>query len=221
MAQALEDSKAAINHCPFWYLSRSRWFGQPKIVSVWVEKEALSGVFEDPCRKLGVPLFACKGYPSISTLYEWHKMVVRARDAIEAEGYQPPTPVILYFGDHDPEGLDIPRAATESIKKIQDLDGEYYDFELERCALNMDQIERYNPPPFWAKESSSRYEGYVEQTGTVDCWELDALEPSVLRDLITERTAAHFDDYTHKVNNEEIEHLRDELREEIRAMVIG
>ena len=55
--------------------------------------------------------------------------------------------------------------------------------EVRRIALNMDQIQQYNPPPNPAKLSDSRGYTYVAEHG-YESWELDALEPSVLVDLI-------------------------------------
>jgi hypothetical protein len=57
------------------------------------------------------------------------------------------------------------------------------DVEVRRIALNIDQVRRYNPPPNFAKETDSRYAGYVERFGE-ECWELDALSPTVIADLI-------------------------------------
>ena len=51
-------------------------------------------------------------------------------------------------------------------------------------ALNMDQVRQYNPPPSFAKEADTRFEGYVTQFGTEECWELDALDPTVIANLI-------------------------------------
>jgi archaellum component FlaG (FlaF/FlaG flagellin family) len=56
--------------------------------------------------------------------------------------------------------------------------------KVERLALNTDQIEQYNPPPNPAKTTDSRYTTYVQQFGD-ESWELDALEPQVIVDLIT------------------------------------
>lgn len=55
--------------------------------------------------------------------------------------------------------------------------------EVVRLALNMDQVEQYDPPPNPTKDTDSRSTGYVEQYGE-DCWELDALDPIVIRDMI-------------------------------------
>ena len=63
---------------------------------------------------------------------------------------------------------------------------------LERLALNIDQVRKYNPPPNPAKTTDSRYRGYIEEFGT-DSWELDALEPSVIATLIRVNVTALVD----------------------------
>lgn len=44
---------------------------------------------------------------------------------------------------------------------------------------------------FEAKVTSARY---IDEHGTEDAWELDALEPTVLRDLIREQVAEHWNE---------------------------
>jgi hypothetical protein len=48
----------------------------------------------------------------------------------------------------------------------------------------MDQVEQYGPPPNFVKEKDSRTGKYRDQFDTDECWELDALEPNVIADLI-------------------------------------
>ena len=55
--------------------------------------------------------------------------------------------------------------------------------KLERLALNMDQVRQYNPPPNPAKTTDSRFAGYIAEFGE-ESWELDALEPRVIVELI-------------------------------------
>ncbi|SRR5581483_4182003 len=52
------------------------------------------------------------------------------------------------------------------------------------CCLNRDQIERYELPPNPAKTKDPRFKGYVRKHGTTSSWELDALEPEVIEDII-------------------------------------
>ena len=66
------------------------------------------------------------------------------------------------------------------------------DFLLERIALNMDQIRRYNPPPNPAKLGDSRSTSYIEQFGDRS-WELDALGPRILVPMIEKAILKYLD----------------------------
>jgi hypothetical protein len=59
-----------------------------------------------------------------------------------------------------------------------------HEIEVRRIALTMRQVRRYRPPANFAKEKDTRFESYVRQFGTRECWELDALSPTVISDLI-------------------------------------
>jgi hypothetical protein len=59
-------------------------------------------------------------------------------------------------------------------------------FRLERIALNYDQVEQYNPPPNPTKLSDTRANEYVSKFG-YESWELDALDPDILVNLIQDK----------------------------------
>jgi hypothetical protein len=65
-----------------------------------------------------------------------------------------------------------------------DITDDQSPWTVKRIALNYDQIERYNPPPNPAKQTDARFQAYMAETGLDESWELDALDPSVLQDLI-------------------------------------
>lgn len=79
------------------------------------------------------------------------------------------------------ENEQYDKALAESHRII---DG-YGRLTINRIALNMDQVEAYDPPPNPTKLTDSRSTGYIDEYGE-ECWELDALEPTVLADLIRE-----------------------------------
>ena len=87
--------------------------------------------------------------------------------------------VINQIGDHDPSGIDMSRDIQERLNNLFGA-----EVELKRIALNMKQIEAYNPPPNPAKLTDTRCQKYISLYGR-QSWELDALEPSVLNQLIT------------------------------------
>lgn len=65
--------------------------------------------------------------------------------------------------------------------------------EVERIALNMNQVRQYGPPPNPAKPTDSRYEHYKRTYGE-NCWELDALNPQVIDKLITDKILKYRED---------------------------
>lgn len=152
------------------------WKLQNQRVEVWVEKDALSDVVLRACDPLHVPVMACKGYMSASAM--WEAAYCRMR-----ENYymlNQPT-VILHLGDHDPSGVDM----TRDIQERLNLFSCDCPIHVNRIALTMEQIEDQCPPPNPAKETDPRSKGYRELYGN-ESWELDALEPSYIVDLITD-----------------------------------
>jgi len=89
---------------------------------------------------------------------------------------------IIHLGDHDPSGLDMSRDIRERIDMFMSRHpGKALNFELNRIALNMDQVRQYSPPPNPAKITDSRASKYIKEFGN-ESWELDALEPSLIVD---------------------------------------
>lgn len=156
-----------------------RWKDQPSHLEVWVEKEALADVIERACRAHGIPYMPCKGYMSQSEMW-------RAARRFHAKTSAGKDVVLIHLGDHDPSGVDMTRDIDDRLRMFRGL------CRVRRIALNMDQIEEQQPPPNPAKITDSRAEGYIEKFGD-DSWELDALEPQYMIDLIREVTAEHID----------------------------
>lgn len=65
--------------------------------------------------------------------------------------------------------------------------------EVTKIALTMEQVEQYNPPPNPAKLTDSRAQGYIDKHGA-ESWEVDALPPEVLHQLVEEAILEHLDD---------------------------
>lgn len=153
------------------------WATQPDRVEVWVEKEALANVVERACREYDIPWFCCRGYVSQSAMFE------AAQRHIE---YDVPTH-ILYLGDHDPSGIDMPRDIADRMELFRS----HYT-HVHPIALTMEQIEELNPPPNPAKLSDKRAAKYVAEFGNKS-WELDALKPKYINDLISDKLSEFID----------------------------
>ena len=146
------------------------WKGQKYRPEVWIEKDALVGVIEGVCNELDVPHFSCRGYTSQSEMWVG---AMRLKKHVNARQI----PIIFHLGDHDPSGKDMTRDIFDRMQMFMG------GTKLERLALNMEQVEKYNPPPNPAKLTDSRCAGYIAEFGD-ESWELDALEPSVIAALI-------------------------------------
>jgi hypothetical protein len=146
------------------------WKGQKYRPEVWIEKDALVGVIEGVCNELDVPHFSCRGYTSQSEM--WVGAMRLKKHVNHGQ-----IPIIFHLGDHDPSGKDMTRDIFDRMQMFMG------GTKLERLALNMEQVEKYNPPPNPAKLTDSRCAGYIAEFGD-ESWELDALEPSVIAALI-------------------------------------
>ena len=149
------------------------WANQDKRIEVWIEKDALVGVIEDVCQRNDVPFFSCRGYVSDSEMWSGGIRILNHTKKKDQEV------LILHLGDHDPSGIDMTRDIEERLSLFSD----NATFEMRRIALTMEQIEELSPPPNPAKITDSRYGGYVTRYGE-ESWELDALEPQYIANLI-------------------------------------
>lgn len=86
--------------------------------------------------------------------------------------------VIIYAGDYDPSGLDITRDV-----------GVRTGAEVRRVALSRDQVDYYDLVPMPAKLTDSRLAAMVASEGEAMQVELDAMDPAILLDLISEGVA--------------------------------
>ena len=180
-----------------------KWKDQPLRVEVWVEKDALRGVVGQVCSELDLDHFSCRGYPSWTSLWEASTRLLQAHD----EGKQS---VILHLGDHDPSGIDMSRDIQDRLSRLG------VSAELKRIALTRHQVDTLGLVPSFAKFKDSRAKDYISKHGH-ESWELDALEPAFISDLIRGEVALLRDDdlYSQRESTEEQD------REELSTLVKG
>lgn len=138
----------------------NRMDGQDRKIEIWVEKDALSNVLYRVSSKYHIRLMVNRGYSSVSAMYDAYNRL-NSGD------------VILYFGDHDPSGMDMIRDIKERLAEFG------IDVDVRPIALTMEQIRKFKPPPNPAKITDPRAKWYIEKYGKTS-WELDALPPREL-----------------------------------------
>lgn len=200
------DSPASIvNACVSSYFE-DMWSTQNTRVFVIVEKEALVGVLEGVCHSYDVPLLAARGYPSGTVLREFaHSDLIPALDAGQEC-------LILHLGDHDPSGIDMSRDLNERIAMFAETTDDPDLVMLKRIALNMPQIEEIKPPENPAKSTDARFNDYRKKYGS-SSWELDALSPKYLANLISGEIEAVIDQEEWDLAKERIEEGKGKLRD--------
>ena len=164
-----------------------KWASQEYRFEIWIEKDALTGLINPICKELQIPYFACKGYNSQSAQYEASQ---RFRNYALSETKKV---VVFHLGDHDPSGIDMTRDNHDRLKLLMTNDSSFA-LEFKRIALTMDQIDELQPPPDPAKLTDSRASEYVKKYGD-GSWELDALKPKYIHELIKDFVLDRRDDY--------------------------
>lgn len=175
------------------------WRRQPRRVFVIIEKEALVGVLSPTCNKLDAPILAARGYPSCTVLRDFAN-----EDILPSVDDQDIT--VLHLGDHDPSGIDMTRDLTERISLFC-----RQPVELVRLALTMEQVEERQPPPNPAKTTDSRFQQYMEEFGT-ESWELDALPPEYLVDLVEREIRDRIDEAQWEADERKVEDVKSRIR---------
>jgi len=154
---------------------RNVWNTQPNYLEVWLEKDALSGIFEETLEPYGVTLNVGRGYDGWSSI----------RAAAERYGYEKEV-TVLYFGDFDPSGEDMLRSLRERLLFFGS------EPEIIKCALTFEDVERFHLPPDFTKPGDTRSAAFIEKYGDMAV-ELDALSVEVLRERLEEEVRSRMD----------------------------
>lgn len=193
----------------------SRWYLQPRIAMLVVEKDAIVGTIRRPVQRHQIPWFCLRGYCSWTGVYAWFQQLVELENEIAnwpEDDY--PEVVVLYVGDHDPDGMFIPESMQNIVRSMSEVSGDEIPERItwRRVALTRQQALDIGAPSMGVKMSSSRAPAYVERYG-LDAWETEAMPPAQLRRLVDDEIAALFDQGVHDNNRDRVTAARTELRE--------
>ena len=155
---------------------RNFWRNQPHYVEIWCEKEALSGVLYEVTSQFDVPLMISRGFSSISFLHT----------AAEHISHQNKPAFLYHFGDHDPSGRAIDSNILKKLKQY----APNTPIQFQRMAVTETQIKQYDLMTRPTKQTDSRAKNF--EGGSV---EVDALPPSVLKEMVRLCIDQHLDHY--------------------------
>ncbi len=136
-----------------------RWAGQPNYVEIWFEAAAMMAQFQFHTND-NIPLLAFHGDISIPEKWRSARRLTRRWQELNV-------PVkILYFGDLDTKGMQIPESARKDVEDFARAILDEYDalsfledFEFTRVGLNPDHPAQYNIPENPERPGTYQWEG--------------------------------------------------------------
>ena len=198
------------------YYDKKMWLSQQNFIEVWVEKDALSSLVSRACKEYRVLVFPSRGFSSFTKVKEGIERLYQNTEIISGGVDDPiqnkPT-YVLHLADHDPSGLGM----TQDLKnRFARYDAGF--IEVERIALNIDQVREFDLRPNPVKKADSRTAEYVQTFGN-DCWELDALPPNELQKLIVTEIEGYVDEEAWEATKEEINEGKLEIKEKLKKII--
>lgn len=200
------------------------WQYQPVMPVIFTEKEGLVPYFKMITDNRCVSIYAQKGQAGKSHLHEvvfpWLMGLVAKGKIVK----------ILYLGDCDDDGFQIPVTLLDTITKwadgspgfnVRDLyprcrNKIYHKnsaLKFERVALTPEQVERWNLSRDAINPNSTIAKKFVDYK----C-EIEALEPSILRRLIEERIAESWDDSAEMRRQRKVKRLRPLIKKRVEEL---
>lgn len=154
---------------------------QKNYIEVWIEKDALSAIFKRVAMPYCVSVAVCRGFSSVSFLNEFKTRLTYQTDK---------KPVVLYFGDFDPSGVEMLEAMKTTLQDELNIKG----IEFKRKALLPDDIHTHQIPhnPNALKYTDTRARKHVSAYGEIAV-ELDALPPGILEEKIKDAIESEID----------------------------
>lgn len=188
LSSMLEETK--------YFYRRDLWDNADCNVEIWLEKEALRGVFYRITHEYDVPLFVSRGFSSLSFVYD---------SAIEIKQRKKPT-FVYFFTDYDPSGIIVAKSIEKRFKEF----GAGDNGRFERIGLTPKQIYDFNLPERPTKKGTHS-KGFKGKSV-----ELDAMEPQDLRNLVEGCILRH-------VNHDRLDRLKqvEELEKETLENIIN
>ena len=147
---------------------------QPNHVEVLVEKNTVYSMTKNVTMKYCIPTMSGRGFSSIDP---YHEIFERYRKSGKEKL------IVLVASDFDPEGEEIVQVAGRTLR--DDFGVFSTRLKIVKVAITEEQIQRFQlPANVEAKESSSRYQKFVDRHGTA-VYELEALRPEQLQQELT------------------------------------
>jgi hypothetical protein len=168
---------------------------QKVYIEIWIEKNALSSIFTKVAKQYTIRVVVT-AFGSTSFLNDY-------KERLEYHKHQ--RPIVLYFGDFDPSGLNMLPTMQETLEMEMKVTGVQY----KHIALEKEDIILYKLPhkAEAIKKKDTRTKEHVAKHGMLAV-ELDALTPNILEQKIRKAidTEIDIDAYSAEIDKQEKEY---------------
>jgi hypothetical protein len=153
---------------------------QPNHIEIVGEKLTIEGIVRPVARRFCIPYTIGRGYSSLPPRYAMYQRCLASGKA---------KLVILFLGDHDPEGWNIAESFAKSVRDDFRVD----EVEAVKVALKPQQVQALGlQPNADAKPSSSRFKKFAARFGPA-AYELEAVPPATLQEWLDEAVRSVID----------------------------
>jgi len=151
-------------------------------IELVIEKMTVGGILEPIANKYCLPTTTGRGYCSIDPRYQ---IVQRYRQSGKDRLK------LLIVSDFDPDGDEIAESFARSIRDDFNVD----DVVASKVLLRQDQVRAFKIPNngLEAKESSSKFKKFVSRYGSAEAFELEAVPPKLMQNVVTEAIESTLD----------------------------
>lgn len=171
----------------YWLYGVSRSTGQPKRIELRAEASGMYGMVKEIGDRYGRETYTCGGADSVTARWEAAQRISR----------QPETPtVFLLIVDYDPPGEDIRDAFENDVRAFAAVDAPEAEIEFVWVGIKPEQAgddtPSQPPKPPKTKSAKARLERWYAD-GHGDTYQVEALPPDRLREIIEEAIREHTD----------------------------
>jgi hypothetical protein len=167
---------------------------QPNHIEIVGEKNTVHSILRSVAMEYCIPLTSGRGFASLPPRY-------RMEERFEQSGKE--QLVVLFVTDFDPDGEEIAHSFARSMRDDFGID----NIHPIKVALTEDQVSDYELPPMMkAKRSSTNYRRFSAKYGD-DVFELEALEPNDLQDILRAAidSVIDVDAFNHEIDAEKLD----------------
>ena len=154
--------------------TRNRQQSQPDHIEIIAEKLTVKTILEGVAADYSIPLTINRGMsgPTVKKKIVDRYLRSKKRNLI-----------LLVVSDLDPAGMSIAQDIRDAFERDFGINEDR--IEVYKAALTIDQVNEMElEPSMDAKESSPTYAEFVREYGTTNAYELEALEPADLQEVL-------------------------------------